>query len=270
VRYVDACEFSNWHLRVWGKEDPTRQFDVPYRCRSWRHAGECSWWKGAQDFCRVRDALKKYSFWVYAVLTYPSGNYPDVNALYRAGVHQWDHFRKRISRKFGKFQYIQTWEAHQSGYPHCNLVLSNESLWNLVAGSLGAARAWWEEHAVACGFGKITWLDYIYDEEGIAGYLTKLSRELTGTNVKGQVPVNAPSHFRRLRASPRLLPPPHKNPDFTGTMLFCPMPDDERYAWWKKGMDSPSARGPPESGSEPTYIKQNGDNITDTMEVLSK
>ena len=58
----------------------------------------------------------------------------------------------------------------------------------------------------------------------MAGYLTKLARELTGAGVKSQVPVNAPRHFRRIRASAKLLPPRKKNPDITGILHKMPLP----------------------------------------------
>jgi hypothetical protein len=61
------------------------------------------------------------------------------------------------------------------------------------------------------------------EANAMAGYLVKLARELTGAAVKDQVPVNAPSHFRRLRASQGLLPPPYKNPEITGALHLEPL-----------------------------------------------
>lgn len=57
----------------------------------------------------------------------------------------------------------------------------------------------------------------------MAGYLVKLARELTGSARKDQVPVDAPSHFRRLRASRGLLPAAFTGSgEYTGEMRQKP------------------------------------------------
>lgn len=75
--------------------------------------------------------------------------------------------------------------------------------------------------AVAVGFGFRTWVEPLRPgaELTLAGYLTKLSRELTGAGFKDQVPVNAPPHFRRLRASRKLLPKPFHRKGWTGILV---------------------------------------------------
>jgi len=62
---------------------------------------------------------------------------------------------------------------------------------------------------------------------GMAGYLTKLSRELVDANGKGQIPYDAPPHFRRLRASRGVLPKPHKS-NLTGWLVTLPMDNVDR------------------------------------------
>ncbi len=95
--------------------------------------------------------------------------------------------------------------------------------------------------AMKAGYGKVMWLEPIYDRGGIAGYMQKLSdvligdkkreddrykkaaAELVGAAKKGfaqnQIPMEAPPHFRRLRASQGLLPPVKKDPEITGELV---------------------------------------------------
>lgn len=75
--------------------------------------------------------------------------------------------------------------------------------------------------AMAAGFGKQGTIDAIRDKTAMSGYLTKKAKELIDGSVKGQLPLDAPPHFRRLRASVRLLPPVLKNEDITGALHFC-------------------------------------------------
>lgn len=56
-------------------------------------------------------------------------------------------------------------------------------------------------------------------QERMAQYLRKKASELVGGGKKSyQIPINAPPRFRRLRASCKLLPPIHHNPDWTGEL----------------------------------------------------
>lgn len=222
LKSVDACECGRWHLQVWSKLDPTQHSRIAYKCRSWRHPGPCRLWRGAQDFIRVRDAVKKRGDWVYCVLTYAQRDWASPGALFKAGIRHWSALRKRLCRRYGKLAYIQTWEAHKSGWPHVNVLIGNpdfhaESLsdWRRVRKRVLIPAA------VACGFGPIAWLECMRDSTSIAGYLTKLARELTGSTVKNQVPIEAPPHFRRLRASQGLLPRPLKDDAITGRMWFA-------------------------------------------------
>ena len=74
---------------------------------------------------------------------------------------------------------------------------------------------WLEPNARACGFGMRTWLEPVRDEGAMAAYTVKLAGEM---GKACQVPLNAPRHYRRLRASHGLLPPRPKNPDITGRL----------------------------------------------------
>lgn len=215
--YIEACRRGAWSLLLWHREDPKQERCVRFRCRSWRHEGECSEWRGAQDFERVSAATSSRKDWVYVVLTYASKQWRDLMALYRATVVHWSALRKRLARRFGVVAYVQTWEAHRSGYPHVNLLIGNPVFFaDAVADWRFLRRAWLEPNAVACGFGQRTWLEPMRSAAAMAGYLTKLSRELVGHGRKNQSPLMAPKNFRRLRASRGVLPPPYKDPDWTG------------------------------------------------------
>lgn len=148
--------------------------------------------------------------------------------MYRGGIYLWDHFRKRFCREWGPMNYVQTWEAHRSGQPHVNVAISNENFWTACCVDWQAVRRTWvKPHARASGFGRIAHVTVAYDLDGMAGYFTKLARELTGTASKDQTPYNAPPHFRRLRASVGFLPPPYRDDQVTGELRFRAMTDGE-------------------------------------------
>lgn len=225
IRSVLACEEHTWHLHLWlPSRGPDSQMRVPFCCRSWRHQGSCREWKGAQDFVRCAEAITSRKHWSYLVLTFAQRSWPDKCAQARAGVGCWSKLRKRLTREFGKIPYIQTWEAHVKGGFHCNVAVANKVIYDIVRRL--ESPEWWlwlRHHAEQSGFGPVCWAEPIRgSQEQLAGYLTKLSRELTGAGAKNQVPVLAPPHFRRLRASQGLLPPVHSS-DWTGRLVFAPL-----------------------------------------------
>lgn len=184
-------------------------------------------WKGAQDFRRVEEALKSREWWTMIVLTYSRSEFTSKHECYRAGVVHWGRFIKRLRRRWGKVEYVQTWEQHRSGWPHVHATVSCRSLFEACIGD-GYRRVkseWLEPAAEASGFGYHTYLEAVRDPAAMAGYLTKLARELTGGGKEYQIPISAPSHFRRLRASQGLLPPPlgGQDPDITGRLILAPI-----------------------------------------------
>lgn len=230
--YIRQCQKQKWLIHVWPKDNPEGEKYVPFRCCSWRHKGECRRWKGSQDFARVKEAILAHDHWLHVVLTYQYTPDLDIQALFRRGLHDWAKLRKRTQRRYGNYLYIQTWEVTRKGCPHCHMSVSNSELWH-AAESIPpgadyhvrqkiAKRNWinlLQKQAVACGFGEVGWISRIRNAGEMAGYLTKLARELTGTGKEYQIPVDAPAHFRRLRASVGLLPPIHHNPDWTGELI---------------------------------------------------
>lgn len=241
MRYVAACEHGTWHLVIGRKgANPTTFRPVPFRCRSWRHPGECSHWKASQDFARIAAAIETRDDWVYATLTFAQRDWDDWKDQYRKSGQLWSKLRHRLQWRFGKIAYIQTWERHKAQGIHVNLLLGSEELLckteeaecSIVAKRMTkqdrgryVAKKVFNGVQKECGFGRIAFMAAMRDgtSKAMAGYFTKLAKELVGADAKGQIPFDAPAHFRRLRASRGLLPPVIKS-GATGCIVFHPMP----------------------------------------------
>lgn len=212
LKSVKMCE-SGSHVIVLRNRQTGVPSIVPFRCNSWR-CPKCQRFKGAQDFVRVRNAMLRVGGeWVYFVLTMVPGKYSNEWAAYNAGYFNWKKLSKRLIRAHGSLAYVQTWEAHDSGFPHVNIVVHNSAIWAQCEGDgWRSFRQALIPHLVETGFGRVVYIEPLRPDtgQGLAGYLTKLSRELTGSTVKNQVPLNAPPGFRRLRASRGLLEPIHR------------------------------------------------------------
>jgi hypothetical protein len=268
LKSVEACEREDWSLLSWPADvtfdeetgelvNPTGAEPVRRRflCGSWR-CRRCSRWRGALDWTRCAAAVSTRRWWLYLVLTFDPKAYGNVWEAYKQAGTNWNSsLRWAIQAKGGKFQYLQTWEQHRSGWPHANVILEGEQLreWveslGVVPGETEAAggrrrktkfpvgfRDWLEQAAKRAGFGGIVWAEIIDDTnpEAMAGYLTKLARELTGApgGAKGeQSPTMAPRNFRRIRASRGLLPKPLASSScssgkYTGTLSRTRTGDD--------------------------------------------
>lgn len=223
LKSVHMCESGSHHFAMWDPKNPSNIIFLPFRCRSWRHAGGCQRFKGAQDFVRVSEGiLSRGDRWVYLVLTFDQRRESSEWDCYRLGLTRWSKFLDRLEYHHGKIAYVQTWEKHRNGFPHVNVVIHNEQIWNLCQHD--GWRSWRQSlipHLTETGFGKVVHVEPLRPDtgKGLAGYLTKLSRELTGAGIKNQVPVNAPPHFRRIRASQGLLPPIHRPGKMQGVMI---------------------------------------------------
>lgn len=220
MRYITACQCGRWYIETWKKDEPDNVRLIPYRCRSWRHEGECRLWNGAQMFCRVRDAILSLRNWTLLTLTYAQRGRELNAARFREAKEQWAKLRKRLIYDYEGIKYIQTWEVHKSGWPHVHIALSNSELYALCEydGASNFANLI-RHHATSVGFGGRGEITPLRSTGAVAGYLSKLARELVDGSVKSQIPVNAPPHFRRLRASRGLLPKVLRNEDYTGRML---------------------------------------------------
>jgi len=219
---VIACETGAWSILSWKVKDPSRKHLRPFKCGSWRHEGKCRERAGARDFVRCRDGIESRDAWIYIVLTFDPKQWEGSFHAYKHGGKLWNRLNSRLTRRYGKIDYVQTWEATQKGWPHVNIVLHNDEILQRCAGE--GWRDWRQELRVMAsevGFGEVLWVEPVRDKTEMAGYITKLSRELTGASRKDQVPVNAPAHFRRLRASRGLLPPVHSHTGiWTGAMVM--------------------------------------------------
>lgn len=226
MHYIHACATGRWHLEMWRRSDPTiPRRHIVYKCRSWRHEGECREWCGACDFSRIETAMKKHRGWVYLVLTYAGDARKFQRQTFKNGVDHWYSLRKRIERDFGKCRYIQTWEIQADGTPHLNVLIQCKRLFLALSDAHRQIKqGWLAPAAVASGFGHICYCQAVKCKRDATRYLTKTARELTGAGEKCQVPINAPRHFRRIRASRGLLPPRKKDPDVTGRLIQMPIP----------------------------------------------
>jgi hypothetical protein len=220
MKYIDACQAQEWTIGTWGKKEGESPSFFPYRCNSWRHEGPCRDRCGALDFARVMTAIESRRHWTYLVFTFPQSTKRLDKEAFTSGCRKWAMMRKRMQREFGDFKYIQTWEIHKTGWPHVNCLVSNESLHRQATENYRKIRRKFFIPAnVAIGFGRRIWVEPMKHSRHIAGYLTKLGLELVGAQHKCQIPVNAPPHFRRIRASVGLLPKRIKDESKTGQLF---------------------------------------------------
>lgn len=245
MRYVSACEHGLWHLlldhELEGGEIESRTHK--YSCRSWRHAGKCRMWRGAQDFQRISDGLDARDAWIACVLTFHRATKPQDWDQYRESYHCWSALRLRLRRLHGHIDYVQTWECTRRGTLHLNVALHWKGLAKQMFTKtytlerrgkphlVSAAVLQWRRKelgplAVGCGFGKVCWAELVRPgtSRAYSAYLTKRAAELVGAGKEYQIPVDAPAHFRRLRASRGLLPKPYKS-GLTGRLVFLPLPE---------------------------------------------
>jgi hypothetical protein len=226
-RYVQACKNRAWTLALYRKDN--RPLDeaghwwrlARYRCGSWRCGGACGRQRATEDIARIRAGLSQVNpaHCVYAVLTWRPGKGDDYAAAYRGILQDWAKFRKRMTRKWGETRYITVTERHQSGRPHLNVVLVNPRLGAACAGEgwKKVRSGWMRRTVTACGFGPITWLEPMRSLDGLAVYISKLAGEI---GKHSQVPIEAPAHFRRLRASRGMLPPlPASAGEYAGRLI---------------------------------------------------
>lgn len=234
MKYISACEHGEWHLRLSEiKSDGEIMEEKPYRwkCKSWRHSGECRMARGAEDYQRISQALIVRDDWAFVTLTFAKRDWPNLLTQYECSCSMWSAFRCRINRLWGKCPYIQTWERHQSGGLHVHANIASKGLCRecyLCRDCLNSPH--WhcdaiQRHATDVGFGPIHWAEPLGTGTGerMAGYLVKVATELVGAGTKSQIPFDAPRHFRRIRASQGVLPPKIKG-DWLGRMVFAPFP----------------------------------------------
>lgn len=216
-KWMKACEAKSWHLhlthKTTGKEER-----ICWRCRSWRHQGECARQVARKDFARISEAFtrERSSSLVYLVLTLDQAK-DEARGLtaiqaYRTLVRRWQSLRQWMQRNFGPVGYVATVEQHRTGWPHLNVVVSCEDLAAAIRAEdrkNGMAPGWLKGAAVRAGFGYRAWAEAPRDRDELAGYLVKLAHResLTGEVAKlSQLPIASPPGTRRLRSSRGFLP----------------------------------------------------------------
>jgi hypothetical protein len=226
--YVRACHEEAWSLALWRRDgQPLDEAGawwrtVGYRCKSWRHAGDCGRQRAAEDVRRIQAGLahERVEDLVYLVATWDQARFGgDYAAAYRGILRCWSRLRKRLIREWGALRYVAVVERHASGFPHLNVILINPRLGSACRGDGWKAvrSGWLREALVDCDFGPISWLEPVRSRAAISTYVAKLAGEIGKAS---QVPLEAPPHFRRLRASRGLLPPPPSpSADLTGRFI---------------------------------------------------
>jgi len=230
-KWMKACASKSWHLhlkhKTTGKEER-----ICWKCRSWRHQGDCARHVARRDFARISEAFgrERPSSLVYLVLTLDqdkdeSHGMTPISA-YRSLVRRWQSLRQWLQRQFGRVGYVATVEQHRTGWPHLNVVVSSEDFAAAIRQEdrkNGVAPGWLKGAAVRAGFGYRAWAEAPRNTEELAGYLVKLAHResLMGEVAKlSQLPLASPPGTRRLRSSRAFLPPSTSSTgEWTGELM---------------------------------------------------
>ena len=227
---VRRCLVGSWSWLV--EQDDGSLSVRPYTCGSWR-CPFCAW-QPAADLCerlgrtmRARDLREL----VFVTLTLPRDGSPYA-AMARLGRMTrllWKRVRYDLGVGVGRqrirapLAFALVFEAHKDprwlhghalvwsraladrlraggSFPSWNEGKGREEQrWRYAVGEGGFALA-----ARAVGFGRVD-AQPVESADAIAQYLAKLSRELSGGDRKGQLPILAPARFRRVRSTPGFL-----------------------------------------------------------------
>lgn len=230
--WMRACGEGRWHLRLKHKVTGVEQ-RVCFKCRSWRHAGECARFVAARDFARISEAFDRETAenCTYLVLTLDQTGEAEKGMTpfeaYRTVTRRWATLRQWMVRNYGAVTYVATVEQHRTGWPHLNVVVSCAGFAAAIRASKqrkdGTAPDWFKGAAVRAGFGYRATAQAPRDIEKLAGYIVKLAHQesLTGEVVKlSQLPIASPHGTRRLRSSRAFLPSmTTKTGEYTGELL---------------------------------------------------
>ncbi len=259
-RYVERCGCDA--LYTWAKADPGRVARRPLLCGSWRHDGACARYSASVAFRRMQQAFAPLdpAGNVFLVLTI------DRNAVYGERVwktpdeanaelsRQSRNFLKRLRRyavargwQDFKSQWVGVVESHRTGWPHINFVVHCPELARELAADYERRRARGQDHrtatllegdlldiAMLTGWGAQSIAERGRSADALASYIAKIAGKADATLGElaklSQSPVSARKGFRRLRSGVGFLPPKHKNPDYTGTLIRR-LPDARRTAY---------------------------------------
>ena len=250
-RSIDACELKSWGFAYWrrGATPRSPSFRLSevdggvtcFRCKSWRHRGECRDFVFRRDFKRIIDALESRPAWLFSVLTLnPDRWRGGAKSGYKNFWRCWQRLRQQLNRVVGqKIEYIAVMEQHRSGWPHMNLVLywkGMENVEDLEAYAVAIERVM-KDRAPSCGLGYSVYCEALQGRKQIAGYfsgqalgrrgngpvredvgadLRRVTGEISKQTKEYQIPTDAPFGFRRIRSSRGLMAPVTTGSEYTG------------------------------------------------------
>lgn len=256
-RYVpkscDACAAEAWSLLSWKRSDPSKRRFFQFKCRNWRHNGECSRFITQRDYSRLREALRPHhvAHVLFLVLTYDPRTAPEsLEDQYRQLQPRWQALERLLKRGWagfpgvGKFDYATYVEGHRDGRPHLNVVIVSKALASYLRSRPPSAsdldpkashkgqRApkWFRDLAAHAGFGPLCSLRHARTKDSVASYVTKFAGSVDHPTLEGEVsklsqlPVHAPQGFRRTRSSYRFLPPIKRTADADSTGCLSKKP----------------------------------------------
>lgn len=238
--YVARCQQRRlwgddhgWSLRLEHRETG-RVVTIPHECGSWRCEGDCRERYRRVEFARIRKALSEYEPHqvFFAVLTVGT-KYRGIERSYAKLATIWPKLRKRLSRRFGDFEYVATVEEHTGdgsarGYPHMNLIICSR---NPEMNEPGLLR-WFKGAAFAAGWGYMASIEVADSAEAVAGYVSKASAgEAAAGEISkaSQLPWHLPGGGRRLRSSRGFLPPRTTTGEWTGELVYASIEEVRRF-----------------------------------------
>jgi hypothetical protein len=163
----------------------------------------------------------------FLVLTIPysySSTADEALAMYSALSGMFERFRKRINRELEKRnkqpignRWISVVEAHQSGWPHVNVLIQGNDFAELLEeeqytvekskrGDFRLLHGLIAQHAKECGFGRVSG-NVQGDVKNALAYVIKTAKEW---NKALQLPLMAEKRFRRVRSGKGFLPKSHR------------------------------------------------------------
>lgn len=239
--YIKACKGKRWTVKLWKKSDPNQKAYVCYACRSWRCAGDCARANAAQLFARLTASIARVpDFWCFLTLTLDPKRFTSRESMYKRVGKMWANFRKSLKYEFGYDEFFLAFEVSvRAKALHIHAIVRSKNLFAAVSptplevvekgkpteGAANVWKTWLKPTAIACGFGFKCDVSAVRDQAAMSGYLVKASAigELTHTEKKDQLPVDAPKGFRRIRASKGFLVPKLKNEDLSGELIKKPV-----------------------------------------------
>lgn len=222
-----ACQCGSWSVVTWRKDGQGETSVKPFRCMSWRCI-KCARAAAAIQFARMKTAFDRTPHdWSFLTFTMDPKRHRTRAAMYRAVSSSWQLFRKKLKWKFDYSAFVLCVELTETAkVPHIHAMLqSREVLAECARDVRKFHREWLKPWAMESGFGYKCAVEPARSTDACCGYFVKASgmaAELVGGAGKGsgQLPVDAPRHFRRIRTSKGFLPPKIKNDELTGAMAF--------------------------------------------------